>query len=80
MFRDAEFINGIKIVLETGGEVLFKSDHADYFEEAVETFGGLSFLTELEWPDNAFPYPETDFERQWKGEGRAIQRARFRKV
>ena len=34
-------------------------------------------LREIEWPDDAFFYPKTDFEELWIGEGRVIQRARF---
>lgn len=66
-------------VLEPGGEWLLKTDHAEYFEDAVATIRASGWFEEIDWPDDAFAYPPTDFERQWLGQGKAIHRARFRR-
>ena len=66
-------------VLKPGGEFLFKTDHPEYFEDGMEAIRGASFFERLEWDEEAF-YPQTDFEDLWIGEGKAIHRARFKKV
>ena len=73
-----EFCEGLKRVLEPGGEFLFKTDHEEYFEEGLEAVRGSELFDELEWDDEIFYYAETDFERLWRGEGRGIHLARFR--
>ena len=55
---------------------LFKTDDADYFEWAGEELEAFPGLVITEWPEDAFPYAETDFERQWKAEGRNVHRLR----
>ncbi|CAN5239962.1 hypothetical protein BH23VER1_BH23VER1_24340 [soil metagenome] len=72
-----EFVGAVHRCLEPEGEFLLKSDYLDYFTEAVETVMGSGHFSQLDWPADAFPYPETDFERQWRAEGKAIHRARF---
>ena len=42
-------------------------------EEEIAAFPGL---VRSEWPEDAFFYPETDFEKQWKAEGKIPQRLR----
>jgi len=74
---DGGFVKGLHRVLEPGGEFLFKSDHAEYFEESVAQVRETGLLEEVEWSADAFFYPETDFERQWKAEGKTVRRARF---
>lgn len=71
------FCQDVRQVLAPGGEWLFKTDHPEYFEEAVAVIRTSGLFRELPWPENAFPYPLTDFERQWIAEGKPIQRARF---
>ena len=65
-------------MLESGGEFLFKTDHPEYFEESMLALRDCAQLRQVDWPEDAFPYPQTDFERLWRGQGKAIQRARFR--
>ena len=67
-------------LLKDGGEFLFKTDHEEYFEVAKETVEKCPLFTILEWPDDAFFYAETDFERQWKEDDRCIQGLRLLKV
>ena len=69
------FCAGLKRILKPGGEFLFKSDHAEYFEESVETLRASGLFTECPW--EAEFYPQTDFEALWVKEGRAIQSVRF---
>lgn len=66
-------------LLEPNGEWLFKTDHSGYFAEAVESIRGTRLFDELPWSDEDFFYPATDFERQWIGQGRTVERARFRR-
>jgi len=64
-------------LLEPGGEWLFKTDHPEYFAEAIAVIRASNRFDEIPWPDEAFPYPQTDFESLWLTEGKMIQRARF---
>jgi len=75
---DPEFQNGLKRVLVPGGEFLHKTDNDEYFQVATEAFDSLPHFHRLEWPENAFFYPRTDFEQHWLSQGRSIQRARWR--
>lgn len=78
-FVRPENIASIKRILIDGGEFLFKTDHQDYFEWVNDTMRECALLEPLSWTDSDFYYPDTDFEQQWKDEGRSIYRARFRK-
>ncbi|QQL45790.1 tRNA (guanosine(46)-N7)-methyltransferase TrmB [Sulfuriroseicoccus oceanibius] len=75
------FLMAIKRVLKPGGELLFKTDHDDYFElaqEVVKECGDKVGFERLEWPEDAFFYPITDFEQQWLDMGKTIDRMRLR--
>ena len=72
----ADFLAAVAQVLVPGGEFLFKTDHPGYFEWAEEEIAAFPGLAVREWPEDAFFYPETDFERQWKAEGKMPQRLR----
>lgn len=74
------FCVAIHHLLEPNGEWLFKTDHEGYFEEAQATIGASGLFEAVDWPEDAFPYPQTDFERQWLAEGRRIQAARWRRL
>lgn len=77
---NGEFVSGLERVLAPGGEFLFKTDHAEYFEEACGEIGRSLRLEELDWPEDSFFYPRTDFEELWLGEGKTIQRRRWMRV
>ena len=65
--------------LVPGGEFLFMTDHEDYFrwaEEKVAAFGGFE---RLEWDEESFFYPKTDFQQLWESEGKVMWRLRCRK-
>lgn len=72
-----DFCLDVHRLLGRGGEWLFKTDHAEYLEEATAVIRGSGIFREVDWPEGAFAYPLTDFERQWLGEGKTIRRARF---
>lgn len=66
------FLKAVQAALVPGGEFLFRTDHAEYFEwamEEVEKFEGLQLIDWL--PEDEF-YAETDFQRQWAEEGRSV--------
>lgn len=71
------FCEALRRVLVPGGEFLFKTDHREYFDEAVERVLASGLFAHREWPEDAFFYPETDFERLWSSAGRDLHRARF---
>ena len=66
-----------RVLIDSGGEMLFKTDSAEYFEEAEETLRGDREFVRIEWEDSDFFYPKTGFERQWLEEGREIHRIRL---
>ncbi|MDB4502026.1 tRNA (guanosine(46)-N7)-methyltransferase TrmB [Akkermansiaceae bacterium] len=73
------FLDALVRVLKPGGELLFKTDHDEYFEWSEEHLTEYSGLERLEWPDDAFFYPKTDFQLQWEAEGKRLQGLRARK-
>lgn len=74
------FLERLHGLLVPGGELLFKTDSAEYFEEAVEVQESCAFFQEEDWPEDAFFYPRTDFEEQWLAEGRVMRRMRLARV
>jgi tRNA (guanine-N7-)-methyltransferase len=75
-----DFCAAIRRVLEPGGEFLFKTDDEEYFEESMSVLVNEDSLQQLPWEEDAFFYPQTDFERRWLGQGKPIQSARFKAI
>ena len=73
------FLEALSRTLIPGGEFLFKTDHPEYFEWSEEHLNDYPKLEQLEWPDDAFFYPKTDFQIQWEAEGKSLQGLRARK-
>lgn len=74
-----DFLEAVWQALVSGGEFLFMTDHEEYFEWAavnVEKFGKFE---RLEWTEETFFYPKTDFQLQWEAEGKSMFRLRGRK-
>lgn len=74
-----EFLEAVRRALVPGGEFLFMTDHEEYFhwvEEKVAEFGKFE---RLEWVEDSFFYPKTDFQQQWESEGKSMWRLRCRK-
>lgn len=74
-----EFLEAVETVLEPGGEFLFKTDHDEYFEWAEEKVAAFGRFERLDWPEDAFFYPKTDFQILWESEGKRLQSMRLRK-
>lgn len=74
-----EFLAGLERILVNGGEFLLKTDHEEYFTDAVASFAPRPAFERADWPDDAFFYPQTDFEKHWLAQGLSIHRARWRK-
>ncbi|MEI7912927.1 MAG: tRNA (guanosine(46)-N7)-methyltransferase TrmB [Verrucomicrobiota bacterium] len=74
-----EFLEAVHRVLEPGGEFLFMTDHEEYFAWACDKVTAHGGLERLEWPEDAFFYPKTDFQQQWEAEGKTMWRLRCRK-
>lgn len=76
-FVHPENLSAIHRALADGGEFLFKTDHPEYFDEAIAAVDPSPLFTRLAWLDEAEFYPITDFEQQWMDEGKLIQAARW---
>ncbi len=73
------FLKAVSRTLIPGGEFLFKTDHPEYFEWSEEHLSDYPALERLDWPEDAFFYPKTDFQIQWEAEGKTLQGLRSRK-
>lgn len=80
IFNDREFLDGVRRVLQPGGEFLLKTDDAPYFANAVEVMRGRAGFIPLDWPQDAFPYARTDFELQWLALGKSLNSARWQRL
>ena len=76
-FIQPDNLAAIHRVLRPGGELLFKTDHGDYFAAAIEAMDASPFFVRLPWAEAAEFYPVTDFEQLWLSQGCAIQAARW---
>ena len=74
-----EFLQAVWDLLEPGGEFLFKTDHPEYFEWAQDKVQAFGKFEQLDWPEDAFFYPKTDFQIHWESQGKSLQRLRLRK-
>jgi tRNA (guanine-N7-)-methyltransferase len=79
LFNDPEFLDGLARVIAPGGEFLHETDDRPYYEHAIDVMSRQPQFRPLEWPEDAFFYPQTDFERQWRALGKSVHRARWRK-
>lgn len=68
------FLEQVLRVLKPGGHFCFKTDHPEYFEWVLEELKTFQKLKQLDWPQDAFFYPKTDFQIQWEAEGKEIHR------
>lgn len=74
-----DFLHALFKALKPGGEFCFKTDHPEYFEWVADEMKTFGKFDQLDWPEDAFFYPKTDFQIQWEAEGKIVERARFRK-
>jgi tRNA (guanine-N7-)-methyltransferase len=80
LMAQPEFLRSVHRALRDGGEFLFKTDHAEYFEHVMEVIPDIDFFEILDWSEGDFFYPQTDFEKQWLEQGRSIHCLRLRKI
>ena len=73
------FLEAVKCSLIPGGEFLFMTDHEEYFEWAAQKVADFGGFERLEWTEDSFFYPKTDFQRLWESEGKSMYRLRCRK-
>jgi tRNA (guanine-N7-)-methyltransferase len=74
-----EFLEATRKALVPGGEFLFMTDHEEYFQWAVAKVAEFGKFERLEWEEDTFFYPKTDFQVQWEAEGKSMFRLRCRK-
>jgi tRNA (guanine-N7-)-methyltransferase len=74
-----EFLDAVRRALVPGGEFLFMTDHEDYFRWAEEKVAAFGAFERLEWTEESFFYPKTDFQQLWESEGKVMWRLRCRK-
>jgi tRNA (guanine-N7-)-methyltransferase len=75
-----EFLEAVWGGLVSGGEFLFMTDHEEYFRWAEQKVAAFGKFEQLEWEEDTFFYPKTDFQRQWEAEGKVMFRLRGRKT
>ncbi len=75
----SDFLAAVWKALAPGGEFLFMTDHEEYFGWAGEKIQKFGKFELLEWDDDMFFYPKTDFQVQWEAEGKQMWRLRGRK-
>lgn len=78
LVQDA-FMPVLHRALATDGELLFKTDHQEYFSWVLDHVARSGLFISLPWEENSFFYPKTDFQLQWEAEGKTIYSARFGK-
>jgi tRNA (guanine-N7-)-methyltransferase len=74
-----DFLEAVRRTLVPGGEFLFMTDHEEYFQWAVEKVAEFGKFELLEWTEDSFFYPKTDFQRLWESEGKSMWRLRCRR-
>ena len=75
-----DFLDAVWRTLVPGGEFLFMTDHQEYFEWAGAKMREFGKFEILEWEEETFFYPKTDFQVQWEGEGKRMWRLRGARV
>lgn len=80
IYNNSDFHGALTRVLVPEGELLLKSDDLPYYESALEVMSAHANFEKLDWPENAFPYPLTDFEQQWLALSKTMHRARWKKL
>ena len=76
-FVQSEILASLRRVLIPSGHFLFKTDHSNYFDDAVSAIEGTSFFQRIDWLDVDEFYPITDFEQLWLDHNRTIQSAQW---
>lgn len=72
------FIPVLHRALADKGEILFKTDHEDYFIWVCDLMAQSPLFQTTDW-DVDF-YPKTDFQQLWESQGKEIYSAKFIKL
>jgi tRNA (guanine-N7-)-methyltransferase len=75
-----DFLEAVRIALIPGGEFLFMTDHEEYFQWAASKVAEFGKFEVLEWQEDTFFYPKTDFQELWESEGKPMFRLRCRRA
>lgn len=74
------FFDAVHNLLARDGEFLFRTDHDEYYDWAVEHMSEYEKFRTIPWAEEDFFYPKSDFQLQWEGEGKRLQNLRCLKV
>jgi len=74
------FFDAVHALLEDDGEFLFRTDHDEYYEWAVERMVEYPRFKTVPWEEDDFYYPKSDFQLQWEAEGKRLQNLRCLKA
>lgn len=69
------FVPVLHRALAPEGELLFKTDHKDYYDWVCERFDNSPLFRRVEW-DEAY-YPKTDFQTLWESQGKEVYSAKY---
>lgn len=72
------FLEAVWRVLELGGELRMTTDDEPYAKQMQREVNRFARYEQVPWPDDP-GFPQTDFERHYRAEGRAIHRLRVLK-
>jgi len=73
-----EFLDDVKEVLIPGGELRLTTDDLPYFQHMRKVFEAHASFLEEPWTPGD-DYPQTDFERHFRGQGVPVYRALLRR-
>ncbi len=74
------FFQAVHTLLEPGGEFLFRTDHEEYYDWAVERMAQFAPFQTTPWAEDDFYYPKSDFQLQWEAEGKHLHNLRCLKA
>lgn len=70
------FFQAVHDLLTPDGEFLFRTDHEEYYEWAVERMKAFPSFHTIPWEEEDFFYPKSDFQLQWEAEGKCLYNLR----
>lgn len=70
-----DFVPVLHRALAENGEMLFRTDHEEYYEWVCEHMEESGLFRRTEW-DEVY-YPKTDFQQIWESEGKAVYSAKY---
>jgi len=74
------FFEAVHQLLKPTGEYLFRTDHEEYYDWSVEKMAEFPKFKTIEWNEEDFFYPKSDFQLQWEAEGKRLHNMRCLKA